>query len=926
MKTQISRRNFLKTMVIGGVTVYVAAPFSKAFAALFEDNILQAPAWNPKTEQIQYRTDALAKVTGEKVFSFDVRAKDMPHWPQKQAHAMLLRVTEADKIYEGFDLTRLEDGLMPDRIVTAEDLKKDGISFPAFFGDDMLLPIGQTPQYLGQAVALFIFNDFARFKFAKDALKFQNDIIKWGEFTGPIERDPWGTYRGVRIGQSDPYAPDIYSSMKDTGISPIAFKQHTPIWPEGEEGGKLDQEGMYYADQLAKEMKNPPEDWVVFDRMFYSQSIDTCAMEPNNSNGWYDPETQSLHFVFAAQSPFEVMDSVTSMLNDSKFPLKKLFLHPCSTVGYGSKDHAPEPIYGAMASLYGDGLPVRLANDRYEQFQSALKRHAFDMHYQLAINKKTLKIESLIAKYIGNGGGRSNFTAAVMAVGTTGTQGVYYIPKSDLSAIGIASRAVDAGSARGFGTVQTMPPLDTMLDEAARIMKVDPIQLRLNNMILSGMKNTQGAIPAGMLRGKEVLQKAADHPMWSERNHRKSIFEKDNPGKLFGTGISCVQKKFGGGVEASFARIELSAEGKITLWHTGPEIGTGMSTSQSIICDKWLGKPADESFYAVSNWAQLPLTTTEKTLTQALQDELQKDPLWTPVYCTSSSSSNSAYFFSHVTTETAKLIFDYGLWPAALAIWGEGIGGGQSEPLTIHKEDARWTAEGLTADGLQPLSLEILAKKTYEMGGLTGAVGHAFNRWQWANADYEVKGEVKNRALDAISIRWANQKDYIIPQRKNISYPKMNRGNAGATNFSAFATIVEIAIDPATGSIDVLDHHSVLECGNMIVPQLVSGQIEGGIAMGIGHALHEYLPLYEDGPGNGTWNFNRYRLPLAKDVAVWKQTSEILPPISETDPPKGMAEVTMIPIISAITNAIADATGHYFNKHPILPKDILEVI
>lgn len=926
MNHSISRRNFLKTFVIGGVSVYVAAPFSAAFAALFEDNILQAPQWDPLTNRVQYRTDALAKVTGEKVFSFDIRAKDMPHWPQKQAYAMLLRVTEADKIYQGFDLSILDDGLMPDRIVTADDLEKDGIQFPPFFGDEMLLPVGKTPQYLGQAVALLIYHDFARFRFAKNALKFRKDIIKWGEYTGYIERNPWGTYRTVRIGNQDPYAPDIYSSMKDSGISPIAFKQHMPVWPDGKEGSKIDQEGIRYADQLAQEMKNPPEDWIVFDRKFYSQSIDTCAMEPNNSNGWYDAENQTLHLVFAAQSPIEVMNSVTSMINESKIPLKKLFLHPCSTVGYGSKDHAPEPIYGAMASLYGDGLPVRLANDRYEQFQSALKRHAFDMHFQLAINKKSLKIESLIANYIGNGGGRSNFTAAVMAVGTAGTQGVYYIPKSDLSAVGIASRAVDAGSARGFGTVQTMPPLDTILDEAARVLNVDPIELRLTNMMDSGMKNTQGAIPAGMLRGKEVLKKAASHPMWLNRQERKERFEKENPGHLFGTGISCVQKKFGGGVEASFARIELSEEGKITLWHTGPEIGTGMSTAQSIICDKWLGKPADQSFYAVSNWEQLPLKTSEEQLTQDLQDKMEKDPLWTPVYCTSSSSSNSAYFFSHVTTETAKIIFDHGIWPAALAIWGMGIGGGQSAPLTVRKEDARWVDERLTADSLEPLSIERLARKVYEMGGITGAVAHGFNRWEWASAQYTVQKESYRRALDAIAVRAANQDQYTIIDRKDIVYPKIKRSSAGATNFSAFATIAEISINQATGKVTLMDHHAVLECGNMIVPQLVYGQIEGGLAMGIGHALHEYLPLYEDGPGNGTWNFNRYRLPLASDVAVWKQTSEVLSPLSDTDPPKGMAEVTMIPIISAITNAVADATGHYFNKHPILPEDILEVL
>ena len=96
--------------------------------------------------------------------------------------------------------------------------------------------------------------------------------------------------------------------------------------------------------------------------------------------------------------------------------------------------------------------------------------------------------------------------------------------------------------------------------------------------------------------------------------------------------------------------------------------------------------------------------------------------------------------------------------------------------------------------------------------------------------------------------------------------------------------------------------------------------------MGIGHALYEYLPQFEDGPGNGTWNFNRYHLPLASEVAVWTQTSEVLPPLSETDPPKGMAEVVMIPVVSAITNAIAAATGHYFNHHPILPKQVLEVL
>jgi len=110
------------------------------------------------------------------------------------------------------------------------------------------------------------------------------------------------------------------------------------------------------------------------------------------------------------------------------------------------------------------------------------------------------------------------------------------------------------------------------------------------------------------------------------------------------------------------------------------------------------------------------------------------------------------------------------------------------------------------------------------------------------------------------------------------------------------------------------------------VPELVSGQIQGGVAMGIGHALYEELPLYEDGPGRGGWNFDRYHLPRASEVAVFAQTAEVLPPISDSDPPKGMAEVTAIPVIGAIANAVAHATGQRFRELPITAARLREAL
>ncbi|MFX5521762.1 molybdopterin cofactor-binding domain-containing protein, partial [Acinetobacter baumannii] len=84
------------------------------------------------------------------------------------------------------------------------------------------------------------------------------------------------------------------------------------------------------------------------------------------------------------QSPIEVGESTAEMLAKAKgaFPVKQVIVHPCYTVGYGSKDHYNFPFYGLVTALYADGKPVRLANDRYEQFQTSIKRHAFEMHYR----------------------------------------------------------------------------------------------------------------------------------------------------------------------------------------------------------------------------------------------------------------------------------------------------------------------------------------------------------------------------------------------------------------------------------------------------------------------------------------------------------------------------------------------------------------
>jgi CO/xanthine dehydrogenase Mo-binding subunit len=399
-------------------------------------------------------------------------------------------------------------------------------------------------------------------------------------------------------------------------------------------------------------------------------------------------------------------------------------------------------------------------------------------------------------------------------------------------------------------------------------------------------------------------------------------------------GFGCVQKDFGTGAEAAFAEVSLSKDGRLLLRHIGVEMGTGMATSQAAVCIPWLGRPADDVRTGESAWPELPMFETGDPwlMSQAEQDRHVGDPRWTPHLTSPSSASNSAYFFSHATREASRLLFTQGLWPAALAIWGRGFGGGQLAPLAVRREDARWVDGKLTAGGMTPLPLASLVTTAFALGLATGAIVHTFNRWQWAEADFPLDGDDARLPLDGIALRWGDgsgdgkgtmtANGYRMIERTRAHYPPTQRNNAGVVYYSAIGTIAEVAVDIASGRIELLNHHSVLECGSPIVPQLVSGQLQGGLAMGIGHALHEYLPLYEDGPGNGTWNFNRYTLPRARDVAVWTQTGEVMPPLSDTDPPKGMAEVVMIAVVPAIVNAVAHATGHRFRELPVTPEKV----
>ena len=949
MSFSLSRRHFIKQGIVAGITIYTAPVFSRFKLNLNGANSLVSPeleqTWSQHS-QVNFRIDAIAKVTGEKIYGRDLRATDIEGWPDEQAYAYYIRTDRADYIFEGINLDFLPDNLKPIRIVTDKDLTRDNIVLPGFYGINPLAITGQVPDYIGQAVALFIYPDFNSFNKAKSFLEFHhNKIIKYGA-KAPLasnSMNPWGTHRITRIeGNNNGTLPDKYSPLKN-GIPAVQYVDHKPFWPQANSQGTPLEQQMAMVAEIEKDFNKDTN--LVLDRTFDTQFIDPMFMEAECFNGWYDAKTQTMHCIPTLQSVADFHHNAALML--AKGPLagkvKDLIVHsPYVGGGFGGKDHSITAYYGLIATLYCD-KPIRTVLDRFEQFQTGLKRHPFNLHNRLAVDKKTGKFQALTSDMKLDGGGRANLSSAVAVVGASGMQSVYYFPKNDLTAVAYPSESPAAGSMRGFGTVQTMFSMEMMVNEAAQALNMDPIELRLRNVIKVGQGNTQGGVAQTPERYDEILRAVKDHKIWKEKDKRKKEFEAQNPNKLFGTGFAICTKKFGTGTDAPATYIEMDEKGRLVAGITSMEMGTGTQTAQAAVTVNYLGKGVDVmNLSETKAWDALQMIQTESpwALSLEYQEQHQQNPRWVALDTFDSAASNSSYYQTKTTEDAAKIIFKYGLWPAAKAIWTNlyfSEGTKYSDVDFGSPEDASWVDGKLTAQGRIPLDLETLAQYAHKHGLVTGAMVHSFNCWAWVEADFTIEGDTQRYELDAVALKYghgasADKKALMKSQgwhlldRSNTRYPDPRIKNAMATNYAPCATVVDLSVDMGSGKADIIRTHSWIDAGRVLVKELVEGQLEGGIAMGTGQALYEVLPAGVEGPGNGTWNLNRYRVPLATDVGVWEMESTILPPLGENDQPKGIAEVVMIPIIPAIVEALYQITQKRFYHLPVTAQDIKEAL
>jgi carbon-monoxide dehydrogenase large subunit len=177
----------------------------------------------------------------------------------------------------------------------------------------------------------------------------------------------------------------------------------------------------------------------------------------------------------------------------------------------------------------------------------------------------------------------------------------------------------------------------------------------------------------------------------------------------------------------------------------------------------------------------------------------------------------------------------------------------------------------------------------------------------------------------AASIRQELLPEGMEPLLENVStYEPADSG--GVFSYGTHAVVV--AVEPETGVIEIVNYFVAEDCGTMINPMIVDGQVQGGIAQGIGTAMFEEIPYSDMGQPLAT-TFADYMVPCAGEIPAVEIAHSITPAKVTEYGVKGVGEGGAIAPPAAIANAVADAfrnIGAQFNETPLTPRRVSDAV
>ena len=196
------------------------------------------------------------------------------------------------------------------------------------------------------------------------------------------------------------------------------------------------------------------------------------------------------------------------------------------------------------------------------------------------------------------------------------------------------------------------------------------------------------------------------------------------------------------------------------------------------------------------------------------------------------------------------------------------------------------------------------------------------------NVRVRFAGTDRSVALGEIATRLAGFSG--VARRKDVEPGLSAEGyfQGGGLAFANGSNACEVEVDAATGEVKIVRYVVAHDCGRLINPLLVDGQIEGGVVHGIGNALHEHMGFDAEAQPVTT-NYADYLLPVATDFppieVIHLESPSPLNPLGV----KGAGEGGTIPATACVISGVEDALSEFgvtLNEHPVSPQRLVELI
>jgi putative selenate reductase molybdopterin-binding subunit len=219
----------------------------------------------------------------------------------------------------------------------------------------------------------------------------------------------------------------------------------------------------------------------VYEQTFRTARVQHAALETHGAVGWLD-EDGRLVIRSSTQTPFLTRRSLAALFD---LPADRVRVVAGRVGGgFGGKQEMLAEDLVALAVLRL-GRPVRWEFTRAEQFTAATTRHPFTMTLKAGARRDGT-LTAMALRVVSNTGAYGNHGPAVMYHGCHESLAVYRCPNKRTDAVAVYTNTVPAGAFRGYGLGQVTFAVESVLDELARMLGLDPVVMRERNIVRPG--------------------------------------------------------------------------------------------------------------------------------------------------------------------------------------------------------------------------------------------------------------------------------------------------------------------------------------------------------------------------------------------------------------------------------------------------------